>query len=61
MKNDYKGQTQKIVLVNEWYNLLIKVINCNTDYRNDRLMINYINIKKWMSKMVFIIICINEN
>lgn len=51
MENNYKGQTQKIVLGTKWYNLLINAIKYNSDLikdlsveskmicdRNDRLM-----------------------
>lgn len=35
MKNDYKGQTQKIVLGDEWYDILIKAIKYNSALIND--------------------------
>lgn len=35
MENNYKGQTQKIVLGTKWYNILIKAIKYNSSLIND--------------------------
>ena len=48
MKNDYKGQTQKIVLGDEWYDILIKAIQ--THYLQDIKEVKIEQIVKQLSQ-----------